>query len=137
VDGRQGEFDADGNGFFVGPTLFDHVSTDMTIYREEIFGPVLSVLRVDTYDEALELVNANPYGNGTAIFTNDGGAARRFENEVEVGMIAIDVPIPVLMTYYAFVSWRNPIVGVPHAHGTGGVNCIADGTAVTALWVDP
>src|SRR5699024_10718125 len=83
VDSRKGEFDAEGNGFFVGPTLFDHVNTDMTIYREELFGPVLSALRVDTYDQALELLNASPYGNGTAIFTKDGGAARRFENEVE------------------------------------------------------
>ena len=137
VDGRQGEFDADGNGFFVGPTLFDHVSTDMTIYREEIFGPVLSVLRVDTYDEALELVNANPYGNGTAIFTNDGGAARRFENEVEVGMIGINVPIPVPMAYYSFGGWKNSLFGDTHAHGTEGVHFFTRGKAVTTRWVDP
>ena len=137
VDGRQGEFDADGNGFFVGPTLFDHVSTDMTIYREEIFGPVLSVLRVDTYDEALELVNANPYGNGTAIFTNDGGAARRFENEVEVGMIGINVPIPVPMAYYSFGGWKNSLFGDTHAHGTEGVHFVTRGKAVTTRWVDP
>src|SRR5699024_12543364 len=137
VDGRQGEFDAEGNGFFVAPTLFDHVNTDMTIYREEIFGPVLSVLRVDTYDQALELVNANPYGNGTAIFTNDGGAARRFENEVEVGMIGINVPIPVPMAYYSFGGWKNSLFGDTHAHGTEGVHFFTRGKAVTTRWVDP
>src|SRR4029078_2666045 len=92
VDGRGVRRDSDGAGFFVGPTLFDHVGTDMSIYTDEIFGPVLSVLRVDTYDESVAMVNANPYGNGTAIFTNDGGAARRFQNEVEVGMIGVNVP---------------------------------------------
>ena len=95
---RASRPDADGEGFFVGPTLFDHVTTDMSIYTDEIFGPVLAVLRVDTYDEAVALINANPYGNGTAIFTNDGGAARRFQNEVEVGMIGINVPVPVPFT---------------------------------------
>src|SRR5699024_11610504 len=113
-----------------GPTLFDHVSTDMTIYREEIFGPVLSVLRVDTYDEALELVNANPYGNGTAIFTNDGGAASRFENEVEVGMIGINVHIPVPMAYYSFEGWKNYLFGDTHAHGTIGEHFFSRSTAV-------
>src|SRR5699024_8477931 len=137
VDGREGKFDADGSGFFVGPTLFDHVTTDMSIYTDEIFGPVLSVLRVDTYDEALELVNANPYGNGTAIFTNDGGAARRFENEVEVGMIGINVPIPVPMAYYSFGGWKNSLFGDTHAHGTEGVHFFTRGKAVTTRWVDP
>lgn len=137
VDGRQGQFDAQGNGFFVGPTLFDHVTTDMSIYTDEIFGPVLSVLRVDTYDEALELVNANPYGNGTAIFTNDGGAARRFENEVEVGMIGINVPIPVPMAYYSFGGWKNSLFGDTHAHGSEGVHFFTRGKAVTTRWLDP
>ena len=89
-------------GFWLGPTLFDHVTAEMALYTDEIFGPVLSVLRVDTYDDALALVNANPYGNGAAIFTNDGGAARRFQNEVEVGMVGINVPIPVPVAYYSF-----------------------------------
>ncbi len=93
----------------------------MSIYSDEIFGPVLSVVRVDSYDEALELINGNPYGNGTAIFTNDGGAARRFENEVEVGMIGINVPVPVPMAYYSFGGWKNSLFGDTHAHGTEGV----------------
>jgi malonate-semialdehyde dehydrogenase (acetylating)/methylmalonate-semialdehyde dehydrogenase len=92
VDGRQPTVDADGEGFFVGPTLFDHVTTDMSIYTDEIFGPVLSVVPVDSYEEGVKLINDNPYGNGTAIFTNDGGAARQFQNEVKVGMIGINVP---------------------------------------------
>lgn len=137
VDGREGEFDADGNGFFVGPTLFDHVTTDMTIYKEEIFGPVLAVLRVDTYEEGLELINANPYGNGTAIFTNDGGAARRFEYEVEVGMVGINVPIPVPMAYYSFGGWKNSLFGDSHAHGMEGVHFFTRGKAVTTRWADP
>ncbi len=94
VDGRTVQADGGPDGFWLGPTLIDHVTTDMSIYTDEIFGPVLSVVRVDTYDQALELINNNPYGNGTAIFTNDGGAARRFQNEVEVGMIGINVPHP-------------------------------------------
>src|SRR5699024_557144 len=137
VDGRVGEFDADGDGFFVGPTLFDHVATGMSIYKEVIFGLVLSVLRVDTYYEALDLVNANSYGNGTAIFTNDGGAARRFENEIEVGMIGINVPIPVPMAYYSFGGWKNSLFGDTHAHGAEGVQFFTRGKAVTTRWADP
>jgi malonate-semialdehyde dehydrogenase (acetylating)/methylmalonate-semialdehyde dehydrogenase len=137
VDGRQGEFDADGAGFFVGPTLFDHVGTDMSIYTDEIFGPVLSVVRVDTYEDAIELVNANPYGNGTAIFTNDGGAARRFQNEIEVGMVGVNVPVPVPMAYYSFGGWKNSLFGDTHAHGTEGVNFFTRGKVVTTRWVDP
>ncbi|RYY43333.1 MAG: CoA-acylating methylmalonate-semialdehyde dehydrogenase, partial [Actinomycetales bacterium] len=131
VDGRNPEVDAAGEGFFVGPTLFDHVSRDMSIYTEEIFGPVLSVLRVDSYEEALELINSNPYGNGTAIFTNDGGAARRFQNEVEVGMIGINVPVPVPMAYYSFGGWKNSLFGDTHAHGTEGVHFFTRGKVVT------
>ncbi|MEU8490658.1 MAG: CoA-acylating methylmalonate-semialdehyde dehydrogenase [Actinomycetota bacterium] len=137
VDGRQGEFDADGSGFFVGPTLLDHVGTDMTVYTDEIFGPVLSVVRVETYTEAVELINANPYGNGTAIFTNDGGAARRFQNEVEVGMIGINVPVPVPMAYYSFGGWKNSLFGDTHAHGTEGVHFFTRGKVVTTRWLDP
>jgi malonate-semialdehyde dehydrogenase (acetylating) / methylmalonate-semialdehyde dehydrogenase len=137
VDGREGEFDADGSGFFVGPTLFDRVRTDMSIYTDEIFGPVLSVLRVDSYEQAVELVNANPYGNGTALFTNDGGAARRFQNEVEIGMIGINVPVPVPMAYYSFGGWKNSLFGDTHAHGTEGVHFFTRGKVVTTRWLDP
>ncbi|MFC5949841.1 CoA-acylating methylmalonate-semialdehyde dehydrogenase [Pseudonocardia lutea] len=137
VDGRQGEFDADGPGFFVGPTLFDNVQTDMSIYTDEIFGPVLSVVRVESYDEAVELINANPYGNGTAIFTNDGGAARRFQNEVEVGMIGVNVPVPVPMAYYSFGGWKNSLFGDTHAHGVEGFHFFTRGKVVTTRWLDP
>ncbi|MBG0738614.1 CoA-acylating methylmalonate-semialdehyde dehydrogenase [Paeniglutamicibacter antarcticus] len=137
VDGRTITPDAEGDGFFVGPTLFDNVGTEMSIYTDEIFGPVLSVLRVDSYDEALELINANPYGNGTAIFTNDGGAARRFENEVQVGMVGINVPVPVPMAYYSFGGWKNSLFGDTHAHGAEGVNFFTRGKVVTSRWLDP
>ena len=137
VDGRTGEFDADGSGFFVGPTLLDHVGTDMSVYTDEIFGPVLSVVRVATYAEAVELVNASPYGNGTAIFTNDGGAARRFQNEVEVGMVGVNVPVPVPMAYYSFGGWKNSLFGDTHAHGTEGVHFFTRGKVVTTRWLDP
>ncbi|MFR9803678.1 CoA-acylating methylmalonate-semialdehyde dehydrogenase [Pseudonocardia sp. RS010] len=137
VDGRQGQFEAEGAGFFVGPTLFDHVTSDMSIYTDEIFGPVLSVIRVDTYEEAVELINANPYGNGTAIFTNDGGAARRFQNEVEVGMIGINVPVPVPMAYYSFGGWKNSLFGDTHAHGVEGFGFFTRGKVVTTRWLDP
>ncbi|ANY10366.1 methylmalonate-semialdehyde dehydrogenase [Pseudonocardia sp. HH130630-07] len=137
VDGRSTPVDADGAGFFVGPTLFDHVTTDMSIYTDEIFGPVLSVLRVDTYDEALALVNANPYGNGTAIFTNDGGAARRFRTEVEVGMVGINVPVPVPAAYYSFGGWKGSLFGDTHAHGAEGFHFFTRGKVVTSRWADP
>ena len=109
----------------------------MSVYTDEIFGPVLSVLRVETYDEALELINNNPYGNGTAIFTNDGGAARRFQNEVEVGMIGINVPIPVPMAYYSFGGWKASLFGDTHAHGADGVAFFTRGKAITQRWLDP
>ncbi len=137
VDGREVRPDAEGEGFFVGPTLFDHVTTDMSIYTDEIFGPVLSVLRVETYDEAVAMINANPYGNGTALFTNDGGAARRFQREVEVGMIGINVPVPVPMAYYSFGGWKNSLFGDTHAHGTEGVHFFTRGKVVTTRWTDP
>jgi malonate-semialdehyde dehydrogenase (acetylating) / methylmalonate-semialdehyde dehydrogenase len=137
VDGRKVDPDSTGDGFFVGPTVFDRVRPEMSIYTDEIFGPVLSVLRVETYDEALDLVNANPYGNGTAIFTNDGGAARRFQNEVEVGMVGINVPIPVPMAYYSFGGWKSSLFGDTHAHGTEGVHFFTRGKVVTTRWLDP
>jgi malonate-semialdehyde dehydrogenase (acetylating) / methylmalonate-semialdehyde dehydrogenase len=137
VDGRNPTVDADGSGFFVGPTLFDHVTTDMSIYTDEIFGPVLSVVRVDSYAEGLQLINDNPYGNGTAIFTNDGGAARQFQNEVKVGMIGINVPVPVPMAYYSFGGWKNSLFGDTHAHGVEGVHFFTRGKVVTSRWLDP
>jgi malonate-semialdehyde dehydrogenase (acetylating)/methylmalonate-semialdehyde dehydrogenase len=137
VDGRKVVPDADGEGFFVGPTLFDHVTTDMSIYTDEIFGPLLSVVRVDTYEDGIKLINDNPYGNGTAIFTNDGGAARRFQNEVSVGMIGINVPVPVPMAYYSFGGWKNSLFGDAHAHGIEGVNFFTRGKVVTSRWLDP
>jgi malonate-semialdehyde dehydrogenase (acetylating)/methylmalonate-semialdehyde dehydrogenase len=137
VDGRTVQPDADGEGFFVGPTLFDHVSTDMSIYTDEIFGPVLAVVRVDTYDDGVQLINDNPYGNGTAIFTNDGGAARRFQNEVKVGMIGINVPVPVPMAYYSFGGWKSSLFGDSHAHGVEGVHFFTRGKVVTSRWLDP
>lgn len=124
------------DGFWLGPTLFDNVTPDMSIYTDEIFGPVLSVVRVDTYDEALDLINSNQYGNGTAIFTNDGGAARRFQNEVEVGMVGINVPIPVPMAYFSFGGWKASLFGDTHAHGTEGVQFFTRGKAITTRWLD-
>ena len=135
VDGR--DLKVDGDGFFLGPTLLDNVTPKMSVYTDEIFGPVLSIIRVNTYDEALNLVNSHQYGNGTAIFTNDGGAARRFQNEVEVGMVGINVPIPVPMAYYSFGGWKNSLFGDSHAHGTEGVHFFTRGKVVTSRWLDP
>ncbi|WP_017581872.1 CoA-acylating methylmalonate-semialdehyde dehydrogenase [Nocardiopsis valliformis] len=125
------------DGFWLGPSVLDHVGPQMSCYREEIFGPVLSVVRVGDYDEAVKLINDNPYGNGTAIFTNDGGAARRFQNEIEVGMVGINVPIPVPMAYYSFGGWKQSLFGDSHAHGTEGVHFYTRTKAVTARWTDP
>ncbi|MBW4702131.1 CoA-acylating methylmalonate-semialdehyde dehydrogenase [Micromonospora sp. RL09-050-HVF-A] len=137
VDGRDVVPDGDPDGFWLGPTLFDHVTPDMSIYTDEIFGPVLGVVRVDSYDAAVALVNANPYGNGTAIFTNDGGAARRFQYEVQVGMVGINVPIPVPMAYYSFGGWKASLFGDLHAHGEDGVRFFTRGKVVTSRWPDP
>ena len=137
VDGRVQSFNGEPNGFWLGPTLFDNVTTEMSIYKEEIFGPVLSVVRVKSYNEALDMVNKHPYGNGTAIFTNDGGAARRYQNEVEVGMVGINVPIPVPMAYYSFGGWKASLFGDTHAHGTEGVHFFTRGKVVTSRWLDP
>lgn len=139
LDGRHPEL-SDGalaGGYFLGATLFDHVTPDMSIYREEIFGPVLSVIRVDSYESALKLVNEHPYGNGTAIFTNDGGAARKFQHEVQVGMVGINVPIPVPMAYYSFGGWKSSLFGDTHAHGAEGVHFFTKGKVVTSRWLDP
>jgi malonate-semialdehyde dehydrogenase (acetylating)/methylmalonate-semialdehyde dehydrogenase len=137
VDGRQVQPDGGEDGFWLGPTLLDHVEPNMSVYTDEIFGPVLSVLRVDTYEHAVDLINRNEYGNGTAIFTNDGGAARRFQHEVEVGMIGINVPIPVPMAYYSFGGWKNSLFGDAHAHGSEGVHFFTRGKVITSRWLDP
>jgi malonate-semialdehyde dehydrogenase (acetylating)/methylmalonate-semialdehyde dehydrogenase len=132
VDGR--ELEVEGDGFFVGPTLFDHVTPDMEIYTDEIFGPVLGVVRVGTLDEAIELINANNYANGTAIFTGSGQAARIFHRKVQVGMIGINVPIPVPMAFYSFGGWKDSLFGDHHIHGPEGVRFYTRGKAVTARW---
>jgi malonate-semialdehyde dehydrogenase (acetylating) / methylmalonate-semialdehyde dehydrogenase len=137
VDGRNVTPDGAPEGFWLGPTLLDNVTTDMTVYTDEIFGPVLSVIRTGSYAEALKMVNDHPYGNGTAIFTNDGGAARRYQNEVEVGMVGINVPIPVPMAYYSFGGWKNSLFGDTHAHGMEGVHFFTRGKVVTSRWLDP
>ena len=135
VDGREQDVPED--GFFLGMTLLDDVTPDMTVYRDEIFGPVLSVVRVATYDEGLALINRNPYANGTAIFTRDGGAARRFQNEVEVGMVGINVPIPVPVAYYSFGGWKDSLFGDTHMYGPEGINFYTRGKVVTQRWPDP
>ncbi|MDT5004589.1 MAG: malonate-semialdehyde dehydrogenase (acetylating) / methylmalonate-semialdehyde dehydrogenase [Mycobacterium sp.] len=137
VDGRNVAANGGAEGFWLGPTLIDQVTPEMSVYTDEIFGPVLSVVRVETYDEALELINNNPYGNGTAIFTNDGGAARRFQNEVQVGMVGINVPIPVPMAYYSFGGWKASLFGDSHAHGMDGVAFFTRQKAITQRWLDP
>ncbi|MDH4144000.1 MAG: aldehyde dehydrogenase family protein, partial [Acidimicrobiia bacterium] len=137
VDGRQQGVDGHPDGFWLGPTLFDRVGTDMKLYQDEIFGPVLSVVRVDSFDEALSVVNGNPYGNGTAIFTNDGGAARRYQRDVEVGMVGINVPIPVPMAYYSFGGWKQSLFGDLHAYGREGVKFYTRTKAVSVRWPDP
>ena len=138
VDGRQHPVTGDAaDGFWLGPTVLDHVRPGMRCYTDEIFGPVLSVVRAGSYAEALEVINSNPYGNGTAIFTNDGGAARRFTHEVEVGMVGVNVPIPVPMAFYSFGGWKASLFGDTHVHGTEGVHFYTRGKAVTSRWLDP
>ncbi|PTW90603.1 malonate-semialdehyde dehydrogenase (acetylating)/methylmalonate-semialdehyde dehydrogenase [Microbacteriaceae bacterium MWH-Ta3] len=137
VDGRGIEVDGDPNGYWLGPTLIDNVPTTSKVYTEEIFGPVLSIVRVKSYDEGVELINSGAFGNGTAIFTNDGGAARRFQNEVEVGMIGINVPIPVPVAYYSFGGWKNSLFGDTKAHGAQGFNFFTREKTMTSRWLDP
>ena len=137
VDGREHAIEGADQGFWLGPTLFDHVTTDMTLYTDEIFGPVLVVVRVDTFDAALALVNENPYGNGAAIFTNDGGAARRFQLEVEAGMVGINVPIPVPVAAFSFGGWKQSLFGDTHMYGPDGIHFYTRQKVVTARWPDP
>ena len=134
VDGRDIVVDGHENGFFIGPTVIDEVTTAMDVYREEIFGPVLSVVRSDSVDDAIALINANPYGNGTAIFTSSGEAARRFQRGVDVGMIGINVPIPVPMAYYSFGGWKDSLFGDKHIHGPEGVSFYTRAKVVTSRW---
>jgi malonate-semialdehyde dehydrogenase (acetylating) / methylmalonate-semialdehyde dehydrogenase len=135
-DGREDPV-ASGDGFFLGLSLIDHVTTVMDCYRDEIFGPVLAVVRADTYDEAVRMVNENPYGNGVAIFTRDGGVARRFQFEVEAGMVGVNVPIPVPVAYYSFGGWKSSLFGDSHMYGPEGVQFFTRGKVVTSRWPDP
>ncbi len=138
VDGRGHRVTGgEPGGFWLGPSVLDHVTPGMRCYTDEIFGPVLSVVRAPSYAAALQVVNDNPYGNGTAIFTNDGGAARRFTHEVEVGMVGVNVPIPVPMAFYSFGGWKASLFGDTHVHGTEGVHFYTRGKAVTSRWLDP
>ncbi len=136
VDGREAAVSG-GDGFFLAPSLVDHVDTASPYYRDEIFGPVLSVVRVDTYDDAVTLVNDNPYGNGTAIFTRDGGAARRFQYDVVCGMVGVNVPIPVPVAYYSFGGWKASLFGDLHMYGPDGLRFYTRTKVVTSRWPDP
>ena len=135
ADGR--ETSPDGDGFFLGVSLLDNVTPEMDAYKDEIFGPVLSVVRAETYDDAVRMVNENPYGNGVAIFTRDGGAARQFQFEIEAGMVGINVPIPVPVAYYSFGGWKSSLFGDAHIYGPEGVNFYTRGKVVTSRWPDP
>jgi malonate-semialdehyde dehydrogenase (acetylating)/methylmalonate-semialdehyde dehydrogenase len=137
VDGRDVNPDGDQNGFWLGPTLIDEVPTSSKVYTEEIFGPVLSIVRVRSYEEGVSLINSGAFGNGTAIFTNDGGAARRFQYEIEVGMIGINVPIPVPVAYHSFGGWKQSMFGDTKAHGVEGVHFFTRAKAITSRWLDP
>jgi len=137
VDGRGVAVDGDENGFWLGPTLIDKVPTSSKVYQDEIFGPILSVVRVNSYQEGVELINSAEYGNGTAIFTNDGGAARKFQNEVEVGMIGINVPIPVPVSYYSFGGLKHSLFGDTKAHGVQGFSFFTKEKTITSRWLDP
>ena len=137
VDGRDVKPDGEPGGFWLGPTLIDRVPISSKAYQDEIFGPVLSVVRVQSYEEGLELINSGAFGNGTAIFTNDGGAARRFQNEVQVGMIGINVPIPVPVAYFSFGGWKHSLFGDSRAHGEEGFRFFTRTKVVTSRWLDP
>jgi malonate-semialdehyde dehydrogenase (acetylating)/methylmalonate-semialdehyde dehydrogenase len=135
VDGRDAQFD--GDGFFLGVSLLDHVTPDMSCYRDEIFGPVLSVVRVDTYQAAVDLIRANPWGNGTAIFTRDGGAARQFQLDADAGMVGINVPIPVPVGYHSFGGWKDSLFGDTTMYGPEGIHFYTRPKVVTSRWPDP
>lgn len=136
-DGRGLKIEGHEDGFFTGPSLLDHVTAEMDAYREELFGPVLAIVRVDTLDEAIDLINANPYGNGTALFTGSGEAARRFQRKVKVGMIGVNVPVPVPMSYYSFGGWKDSLIGDSPIHGPEGVRFYTRPKVVTSRWPRP
>ena len=136
ADGREHPLYG-GGGYFLGCSLIDNVKPGMDAYRDEIFGPVLTVIRVGTYDEALALINDNPYGNGTAIFTRDGGAARQFQFDVNVGMVGINVPVPVPVAYYSFGGWKSSLFGDLHMYGPEGIQFYTRSKVVTSRWPDP
>jgi malonate-semialdehyde dehydrogenase (acetylating)/methylmalonate-semialdehyde dehydrogenase len=135
VDGR--EVTVDGGGFFIGPSLVDGVTPGMRVYDEEIFGPVLSVVRVATYDDAVALINANRYANGTAVFTRDGKTARQFEYDIEVGMVGVNVPIPVPIGAFSFGGWKDSLFGDTHMYGPEAFNFYTRRKVVTTRWPDP
>jgi len=137
VDGRGFRVDGHEDGFFFGPTLLDNVPTTSRAYIEEIFGPVLSIIRVQTFQEGVDLINSGEFGNGTAIFTNDGGAARRFQHEIQVGMIGINVPIPVPVAYHSFGGWKASLFGDAKAYGVHGFDFFTREKAITSRWLDP
>jgi malonate-semialdehyde dehydrogenase (acetylating)/methylmalonate-semialdehyde dehydrogenase len=137
VDGRGVEVDGEPDGFWLGPTLVDRVPVSSAVYRDEIFGPVLSVVRVEGYEEGLGIINASRYGNGTAIFTNDGGAARRFQREVTVGMVGVNVPIPVPVAYHSFGGWKDSLFGSAKSYGPHGFDFFTQEKAITSRWLDP
>jgi malonate-semialdehyde dehydrogenase (acetylating) / methylmalonate-semialdehyde dehydrogenase len=137
VDGRIHPHAGEAGGYFLGPSVLDFVTPHMEVYRDEIFGPVLCVVRVPTTESAIALVNANPYGNGTAVFTADGGAARRFEEEIEVGMVGVNVPIPVPAALYPFGGWKDSLFGDLHIYGEDGVRFYTRNKVVTSRWPDP
>jgi malonate-semialdehyde dehydrogenase (acetylating)/methylmalonate-semialdehyde dehydrogenase len=137
ADGREHPLYRESEGFFLGVSLLDDVTPEMDAYKDEIFGPVLTVVRVDTYEEAVELINRNPYGNGTAIFTRDGGAARQFQFDVNVGMVGLNVPIPVPVAYYSFGGWKASLFGDLHMYGPDGIQFYTRSKVVTSRWPDP
>ena len=137
ADGRNLVVDGHEDGFFLGPTLFDQVTPEMSIYTDEIFGPVLSTVRMEHFEDAIRLINENPYGNGTAIFTNDGGAARKFQQEIQVGMVGINVPIPVPLSFYSFGGWKDSIFGSHAIYGPEGVHFYTRQKVVISRWADP
>jgi malonate-semialdehyde dehydrogenase (acetylating)/methylmalonate-semialdehyde dehydrogenase len=135
VDGRDTQFN--NNGFFTGVTLLDNVTTDMSVYQDEIFGPVLSVVRVDTYQQGVKLIEDNRWGNGAALFTRDGGAARRFQEEADAGMVGINVPIPVPVGYHSFGGWKDSLYGDTTMYGPEGVKFYTKAKVITSRWPDP
>jgi malonate-semialdehyde dehydrogenase (acetylating)/methylmalonate-semialdehyde dehydrogenase len=137
VDGRDLVVPGHEDGFWVGPTVIDHVTSEMAAYTEEIFGPVLVVVRVNDLDEGISLINANPYGNGTAIFTSSGAAARKFQRSVTVGMVGINVPLPVPVAYHSFGGWKDSLFGDKHIYGPDGVSFYTRGKVVTSRWPEP